>query len=68
MTEKAIRLLRRKQVEDITGLSSEGIDYRVKAGIFPKPIKLGKRSVAWVEAEVITWINQKIAERSNTKN
>ena len=35
----------------------------VRAGKFPKPIKLGENRIAWVEAEVDEWINNKIAER-----
>lgn len=28
---------------------------------FPKPIKVGTRSVAWIEREVDEWISQRIA-------
>ncbi|MBE6441546.1 MAG: AlpA family phage regulatory protein, partial [Desulfovibrio desulfuricans] len=30
---------------------------------FPKQVKLGGRSVAWVEAEVRAWLDAKISER-----
>jgi prophage regulatory protein len=31
---------------------------------FPKPVKIGERSVAWVESEITEWIDARIAERS----
>ncbi len=34
-----------------------------KAGKFPKPIKLGGQRIAYVEAEIDAWIEQRIAER-----
>ena len=30
---------------------------------FPKPVRLGKNSVAFVEAEIDAWIESRIAER-----
>lgn len=30
---------------------------------FPKPVKIGKRAVAWVESEIDAWQQEKIAER-----
>lgn len=52
------RLLRMKQVEDKVGMKKTVIYEWVKAGTFPKPIKLGSASV-WQESEVQDWINQK---------
>lgn len=53
-------LLRRPQVEAMTGLSRSTIYDRVRAGTFPAPISLGARAVAWVEAEVCAWISGRI--------
>jgi predicted DNA-binding transcriptional regulator AlpA len=58
------------QLLDHAGLTAKGVvptsrEQRwrlVKAGRFPKPIKIGKRSV-WVEAEIDKWIAERIAER-----
>ncbi len=33
------------------------------AGLFPRPIKTGRRAVAWLQREVVAWQNQRIAER-----
>ena len=30
---------------------------------FPKPVRLGKNSVAFIEAEIETWMDARIAER-----
>lgn len=57
------RFLRRPQVETATGLPRSSIYERMSAGTFPKPVRLDGRSVGWVEAEIIKWQQQRIAER-----
>jgi prophage regulatory protein len=59
MTKK---LLRRSEVERITGLKRSSIYLKIKEGDFPKPIKLGMRAVAWLEADVMQWIESKVTE------
>lgn len=54
------RLLRRKQVEEKTGLSCSSIYQAMQEGTFPKPISIGPRAVAWIENEIESWIEQKI--------
>lgn len=34
-----------------------------KAGLFPKPIKIGVNRTAWVESEVDEWIQKKMDAR-----
>jgi prophage regulatory protein len=55
-------ILRRKQVESRVGLSRSTIYDGIKAGTFPKPIQLGPRSVGWLESEISTWLEQRIAQ------
>lgn len=57
--------LRRRQVEARTGLPRSTIYDRMKKGSFPKPINLGKRTVAWVDADVEAWmeLQMKLAGR-----
>lgn len=50
------RLLRIQSVISQTGLSRSTIDRRIAAGLFPKPVQLGVRSVAWRAAEVDAWV------------
>lgn len=57
------RLLRRPEVENITGLSRARIYDEMNAGRFPRPVRTGLRAVAWVESEIDDWQRQLIAER-----
>lgn len=56
------RFIKRQEVESITGLSCTEIYRRVAAGKFPKQVTLGPKSVVWIESEVITWCDERIAE------
>lgn len=57
------RLLRLAQVRDKTGLKRSQIYEYMKTGAFPKSIKIGPSSVAWLESEIEEWINQKLNNR-----
>jgi len=50
------RLLRLPSVEAQTGQSKTEIYRRIKNGTFPKPVKLGVRSVAWSENAIQSYI------------
>ena len=56
-------LIRRKDVERLTGLSRSRIYDLMSKGKFPKPVSLGAKSVAWLEIEAREWIAARIAER-----
>ncbi len=53
-------LLRRRQVEIRVGAKRSTLYDWMRKGDFPKPIKVGERTVAWIEQEVDAWINQRI--------
>ncbi|MBA6413970.1 AlpA family phage regulatory protein [Parahaliea sp. F7430] len=59
------RLIRLREVRDLTGLSRSYIYALAADGRFPKSVALvpGGSSRAWVEAEVTAWLQQRIAER-----
>jgi prophage regulatory protein len=57
------KLLRRRVVEDRSGLARSSIYEKMEEGEFPRPVKLGSRAVAWIEDEVNEWIEARIAER-----
>lgn len=65
------RMLPLKQVIHYTGLSSTTIyDMLDKRSnrydpTFPIQVKLSKGRVAWVESEIVTWLEYKIAARIN---
>lgn len=57
-----ITLLRRNQVEAMTGLARSTIYKLIKAGSFPKPIQLTDRAVAWPSNLIESWISEKLAK------
>ncbi len=57
------KLLRRPKVEQLTGLGRSSIYALMKEGSFPQSVPLGRRAVAWVEAEVEAWIDERIHAR-----
>ncbi|WP_039732224.1 helix-turn-helix transcriptional regulator [Xanthomonas citri] len=57
------RLLRLPEVQRITGMGRSTIWKRAGDGTFPKPVKLGPRTTAWVAGEVEQWANSAIAQR-----
>lgn len=62
--EQQLKLIRLKEVMQLTGLSRSSVYKHMQAGSFPKQVSLGERSVAWVESEVLCWVNQRISERA----
>ena len=48
--------LRRPAVEDATGLSRSTIYEMMDRGDFPRPIRIGRRAVAWPESAVQAWL------------
>ncbi|WP_189460218.1 helix-turn-helix transcriptional regulator [Jeongeupia chitinilytica] len=56
-------LLRLQAVCRQVALSRSSIYAAIAAGTFPKPIRLGGNSVAWLQSEVSAWVAERIAER-----
>ena len=54
-----LRFLSINKVAEMTGLSNATIYRYVNAGIFPKPLDLGSRRVAWREADVLAWMTSR---------
>jgi len=54
------RLLRLPDVEARTGLKKSAIYTGMKAGTFPRCLKLGPRTSAWSSSEVDAWIAARI--------
>jgi prophage regulatory protein len=53
------RIIRRRQVQEITGLKKSAIYAMEKEG-FPKRVKLGVKAVGWVESEVADWVDGRV--------
>lgn len=56
----AVSLLRLDAVEARTGLKKSAIYAGMKAGTFPRCVKLGPRASAWSSAAVDAWIADRI--------
>lgn len=58
-----MKLLKMRDVMELTSLAKSTIYKYIDTEGFPKQVKLGSGSVAWVESEVLDWIEAKIAQR-----
>lgn len=57
------RFIKLPKVKDYTSLSTSEIYRRIAAGTFPAQVNLGPKSVAWIEAEVVAWLDDLAAQR-----
>lgn len=60
------RLIRLKEVIQLTGLSRTTIYHYINVGTFPKHAKFGKSSL-WDYNEVQQWISDQLANRGNAE-
>jgi prophage regulatory protein len=58
-----MRVLRRRATEAKCGLSKTALYDKIQKGKFPKPVKLGPKSVGWLESELDQWIAARVVER-----
>ena len=63
MNNKNIRLLRLPEVMNKTGYGKAWIYRLINEGLFPQPVKIGVRAIAFIESEIDDWIVSAI-ERS----
>jgi len=56
------RLARLKEVEGMAGCGKSTIYEMMRAGKFPKSVRLNARTVAWPVSAVQQWIQDRIAE------
>jgi prophage regulatory protein len=54
-----LRIIRIRDVIALTGLSRSAIYAAVKAGTFPRQVKLSARSSGWFRAEVVLWLKER---------
>ena len=53
------RLLRRLQIEEITGLSRSSIYRLMPDGEFPRPVKVGPAAVRWRASDITAWLESR---------
>lgn len=58
------RLIRRSDVQRMTGLGASSIYQLQREGDFPQSVQVSERRVAWVESEVAEWVSNRIAART----
>ena len=63
--DRSEKLIRINEVTALTGISKSYVYKLCGEGLFPKSIQLvpGGTSVAWVEGEVLQWIDERIQNR-----
>lgn len=52
-------LLRRRDVERLVGLKKSAIYLLMSEGLFPRPVRVGKRCVAWRSSDLKKWISNR---------
>ena len=57
------KILRLPEVIKITGKARSTIYLDIKNGLFPSSIKLGVKSVGWIESDIQNWIDSKIQDK-----
>lgn len=57
------QLICKKELTKLVKYSTQHIARLEKAGQFPKRLRLGQNRVAWVQAEIEDWIEERLAKR-----
>ena len=54
-----MKLLKRDEVCNLTRMSRATLYVEIKAGRFPRPIRVTRRSTAWIEFEVMEYLQSR---------
>lgn len=54
------RILRSKEVVRMTGLSVSTHNRLIQEGVFPKPIRIAKQAVGWLQSDITNFIAERI--------
>lgn len=69
-------ILRRRQVEQLTSLSRSTIYARLTLNpkrpqdfdpSFPRPVRMGPKSVGWIATEIDAWVSKRVAARDGAR-
>lgn len=63
--EIAMRILSKRRLKELVLYSPQHVARLEKAGQFSKRVQLNPNRVGWVEAEVLEWLERRLAQRSN---
>ncbi|WP_085600439.1 AlpA family transcriptional regulator [Pseudomonas sp. B10(2017)] len=59
------RFIRIKDVISVTGLARNTIYRRMREGTFPRQIRLGPNSVAWLQSAISEWMSSVVESGSS---
>lgn len=63
MDHRLHKIVRLADLSQFCGLRRTQIELLIAEGKFPRPVKLSARRKGWLEAELIIWQQQHIAQR-----
>jgi len=66
MNTRTLRIERKAEVVNRTGLPATTLQDRISLGLFPRPIQLGGRTVGWPSHEVDAVIAAMLAGRDSS--
>jgi prophage regulatory protein len=66
MLETRTKLIKLPEVIEITTLSRASVYRLIAENRFPEQVKLSTRACAWVEQDVLDWVNDRINSRSSS--
>lgn len=58
------RILRRREVEEVTGISCSQIYKLMETNAFPRPVRLSANAVGWRYSTIREWIESRPVVRS----
>ena len=58
------RLMTEQEVEEVTGITRDTRRYMVREGLFPSPVKISYRKIAYFEDEINAWLEERRNDRS----
>ncbi len=53
------KLLRRREVEELTGLSRASVYRLISEGEFPRPVRVSATAVRWKASDIDAWIKSR---------
>lgn len=57
--ETKMNILRINEVKNITSMSNSTIYELIKTNKFPRPKRIGKRAVGWLENDIMAWLESR---------
>ena len=59
------RFMRIDEVISVTGLGRNTIYTRMREGTFPRQVRLGPNSVAWLQSDISNWMTSLVTSSSS---